>query len=68
MESFSVRTTLTQQDWHAYLAAANIRIANAKRADASLLMRVAPTAMLFTVIAVVVFMLLFKPPLLKPEG
>jgi len=68
MESFSVRTSLNQQDWRAYLAAANLRIANAKRADASWVMRMAPTATLFAFLGVIVIMLMWKPPLLRLEG
>jgi hypothetical protein len=67
MESLNIRTTLTQQDWQAYLAAANTRVANAKRADATWPVRMAPTAMMFAWIAVFVIMLMLKPPLLRPE-
>jgi Peptidase C13 family len=68
MEYLKVRTTLDEKDWYAYLAAASTRLVNAKRADATWLVRMAPTAMMFALIAVFVIMLLLKPPLMQPEG
>ncbi|HEY6125906.1 MAG TPA: C13 family peptidase, partial [Steroidobacteraceae bacterium] len=55
-------------DWRAYLGAAGVRMANAKRADASWIMRMAPTAMWFAMMGVVLFMLMSKPPLLQLPG
>jgi hypothetical protein len=68
MESFSVRSSFTEKDWQAYMSAAQSRMANAKRADASWLMRLAPTVVIFALLAVLTVMVLRKPPLLQPEG
>jgi hypothetical protein len=67
MESFSVRTTLTRQDWLAYLTAAGARMTTA-RADAPWLTRIAPKALWLAFVAVFVVMMGVKPPLLRPEG
>jgi hypothetical protein len=68
MEGFSVRTTLNEQDWHAYQGASISRMANAKRTDSSWLMRLVPTMQVFALIGVFVIMMFLRPPLLRPEG
>jgi len=67
MESFSLRTTLRLEDWQAYLAAAGARMATA-RPDTPKITRIASAALWLALVAVVVAMLSFKPPLIRLEG
>ena len=68
MESFNVRTTLTQQDWKALMAAAAVRMASLKEQKATLLRRTAPTITWLLLVAAFVLMLNTEPPLMSPLG
>jgi hypothetical protein len=68
MESFSVRTTLNQGDWHALMAAARERMTNAVRDKGSLVSRHAPKLLWLGLVAVLVFMMNTRPPLVQPLG
>ena len=68
MESFNVRTTLTEQDWKALMAAAAVRMASLKEQKATLLRRTAPTITWLLLVAAFVLMLNTEPPLMSPLG
>lgn len=68
MESFNVRTTLTQKDWQALLAAAGVRLAGLKAKKANLITRAAPTFSWLVLVAVFVLMLSTTPPLMSVLG
>lgn len=68
MDSFNVRTTLTQQDWKALMAAAGARMLALRQQRTNLFMRAAPTVAWLLLVAAFVFMVSIEPPLMTPLG
>ena len=67
MDNFSVRTTLTLQDWAAYMSVASARMSDARQ-DAPWYVRIVPAVSWAVITGVFVFMMFMNPPWLRGEG
>src|SRR5690349_7380571 len=67
MDNFSVRTTLTLQDWAAYMSVASARMSDARK-DAPWYVRIVPAVSWAVITGVFVFMMFMNPPWLRGEG